>query len=240
MTVLFISDLHLCKEQPRVTQAFFRFAHGVAPQAEALYILGDFFEYWIGDDYADPFIVEVRDHLRQLVNTGTPVYFMHGNRDFLLGRTFAEVTGMKIIPDPSVVEIYGQRVLLMHGDSLCTQDAEYQSFRKQSRSKAWQQAILARPVKERLALAKQLRERSKTESAMKPEDIMDVTPSEVTRVMSEHKVRTLIHGHTHRPHIHDIVVDGHSARRIVLGAWHERMWVLRFGRGGVDLKDYPL
>ena len=240
MTVLFISDLHLCPEHPASAQAFFRFASGVAPQAESLYILGDFFEFWIGDDYADPFIIKVRDALRQLVNTGTPVYFMHGNRDFLLGETFAGVTGMQIIRDPTVVEIYGERVLLMHGDSLCTRDAEYQEFRRQSRTRAWQQAVLARPVKERLAMAKQMRERSKTESAMKPEDIMDVTPEEVVRVMSEHGVKTLIHGHTHRPHIHDLVVDGHAARRIVLGAWHERMWVLRFGRGGADLKDFPL
>lgn len=240
MTVLFISDLHLCEERPKVTQAFFRFCTGVAPQAEALYILGDFFELWIGDDYADPFIIEVRDNLRRLSNTGTPIYFMVGNRDFLLGETFAGVTGMKLLPDPTVVEIYGEKILLMHGDTLCTQDVEYQNFRKQARNPAWQQAILARPVKERLMLAKQLRERSKTEGAMKPEDIMDVTPAEVEKVMQQHKVKTLVHGHTHRPFVHDLVVDGHSAKRIVLGAWHERMWVLRIGRGGYDLKDFPL
>ncbi len=240
MTVLFISDLHLCAEQPRTSRAFFNFADTVAPQAEALYILGDFFEYWIGDDYADPFIIQVRDCLRRLVNTGTPVYFMHGNRDFLIGETFLGVTGMKLLRDPTVVDIYGEKVLLMHGDSLCTMDTEYQQFRAQSRTKAWQQAILARPVKERQELAKQLRMRSKTESAMKAEDIMDVTPSEVTRVMAEHNVKIMIHGHTHRPFVHDIIVNGKPAHRIVLGAWHERMWVLRFGRAGYDLKDYAL
>ncbi len=240
MTVLFISDLHLQKERPDISAAFFNFMETVAPQAEALYILGDFFEYWIGDDYADPFIIEVRDALRQLADTGTPIYFMHGNRDFLLGENFCEVAGMQLLPDPSVVEICGRKVLLMHGDSLCTRDTEYQAFRAQARNPAWQQAILSRSVEERLAMAKELRERSKTESAAKAEDIMDVTQSEVEKVMQEHDVNLLIHGHTHRPNVHSFTVDGTPMQRIVLGDWHERMWVLRFGRSDFELKDYPL
>lgn len=240
MTVLFISDLHLQADRPDITKALFRFLEQTAPGAEALYILGDFFEYWIGDDYHDGLIDEVRFRLHTLSSQGVPIFFMHGNRDFLLGEEFAASAGMLLVHDPSVIELHGQRALLMHGDSLCTADAEYQAFRAQARNPEWQQAILSKSSDERLALARQLREKSKTESAMKAEDIMDVTQSEVERVMREHDVRLLIHGHTHRPAVHEFELDGAPAKRIVLGDWHEQIWSLTSEAGTLRLEPGPL
>lgn len=238
--VLFISDLHLNAERPDITAAFFRFLEQTAPGAEALYILGDFFEYWIGDDYSDALVDEVREKLHALSKTGVPIFFMHGNRDFLLGEEFAAKAGMLLLHDPTVIDLNGERALLMHGDSLCTADAEYQAFRVQARNPQWQAAILSKSIEERLALARQLREKSKTESAMKAEDIMDVTQSEVERVMREHEVGLLIHGHTHRPAVHDFELDGEPARRIVLGDWHTRMWSLTCDNDDRRLEPRPL
>ncbi|MDR5858431.1 UDP-2,3-diacylglucosamine diphosphatase [Halomonas eurihalina] len=229
MATLLISDLHLHPGAPAVTEGFLRWLDERARGADALYILGDFFEAWIGDDLldlgdADPtgtaaLAGRVASALRSLADAGTRLYLMHGNRDFLLGERFAREAGATLLPDPSLVTLGDERVLLMHGDSLCTRDEAYMAFRAQSRNPKWQEQILAMPIPERLELARQLRERSGEANSNKAEDIMDVTPDEVVKAMHEHGVATMIHGHTHRPDVHDLEVDGQAARRFVLGDW---------------------
>ncbi|MCH4562755.1 UDP-2,3-diacylglucosamine diphosphatase [Halomonas sp. EGI 63088] len=229
MTTLLISDLHLHPGAPDVTEGFLRWLEARADGVDALYVLGDFFEAWIGDDLldlgdADPtgnaaLAQRVAKALRRLADGGTEIRLMHGNRDFLLGERFARDAGASLLPDPAVVELGGQRVLLMHGDSLCTRDEAYMAFRAQARNPQWQQQILAMPLQDRLALAQSLRQQSGEATSNKADDIMDVTPEEVEKVMAEHGVTSLIHGHTHRPAVHRLEVDGQPARRYVLGDW---------------------
>lgn len=240
MTTLFISDLHLHESRPAVTQAFYQFLDNRASGAEALYILGDFFDAWIGDDDDASLNAEVAQHLRQLSDQGTGIYMMHGNRDFLLGENFAKTAGATLIADPTLIDLYGQPTLLMHGDTLCTLDTEYQAFRQQVRSPAWQQQILAQPLAARRALAAQIRAQSKSMNSMKAEDIMDVTPEEVVRVMRDAGVRQLIHGHTHRPARHPLAIDGMAAERIVLGDWHDSAWCIYADPGGLELRHWPI
>ncbi|MBB5210625.1 UDP-2,3-diacylglucosamine diphosphatase [Microbulbifer hydrolyticus] len=227
MATFLISDLHLDESRPQITRAFYDFLEGPAAGAEALYILGDFFEVWIGDDDDAPLVAEVAQQLRKYSASGPQLYLMHGNRDFLLGEDFARRCGATLLPDPSLVELAGQPVLLMHGDSLCTLDQEYMAFRQQARNPQWQQALLAKPLNERRQIAAQIRAASKSMNSRKAEDIMDVTPDEVVRVMRDHKVRTLIHGHTHRPARHTLTIDGEPAERIVLGDWGDLGWCIR-------------
>jgi UDP-2,3-diacylglucosamine hydrolase len=226
MITLFISDLHLHPERPQLTRAFFHFLHTRARGAQALYILGDFFDAWIGDDDDTPLNAEVATELKALSNAGTRIFLMHGNRDFLLGEAFATSAGAQLIADSTVIDLYGCPTLLMHGDSLCTGDKDYMAFRQQVRSPQWQQQILSQPLSARRALAAQLREKSQEMNSLKAEDIMDVTEAEVVRVMSEAKVTRLIHGHTHRPARHPMTINGTPAERIVLGDWHHRAWAL--------------
>ncbi len=226
MITLFISDLHLHPERPHLTRAFFHFLHTRAQGAQALYILGDFFDAWIGDDDDTPLNAEVAGELKTLSNAGTRIFLMHGNRDFLLGETFANSAGAQLIADGTVIDLYGCPTLLMHGDSLCTGDKDYMAFRQQVRSPQWQAQILAQPLAARRALAAQLREKSQEMNSLKAEDIMDVTEAEVVRVMTEAKVARLIHGHTHRPARHPMLLDGKPAERIVLGDWHHHAWAL--------------
>ncbi|TDR57316.1 UDP-2,3-diacylglucosamine hydrolase [Halomonas ventosae] len=229
MTTLLISDLHLHPGAPQVTEGFLHWLDERARGCDALYILGDFFEAWIGDDLLDlgeqdptgnaPLAARIAAALKRLADGGTALYLMHGNRDFLLGERFANEAGASLLPDPSVVTLGGKRVLLMHGDSLCTRDEAYQAFRAQARHPLWQEQVLSMPIQERLALARQLREQSGEANSNKAEDIMDVTPDEVAKAMAEHGVTTLIHGHTHRPAVHDLEVDGRPGKRYVLGDW---------------------
>ncbi len=251
-TTLLISDLHLHPGTPEVTDGFLRWLEERACGCEALYILGDFFEAWIGDDLldlagADPsgqadLAARVAVALKRLAEDGTALYLMHGNRDFLLGERFAEETGATLLADPSVVELGGERVLLMHGDSLCTRDTAYQAFRAQARHPQWQAQILAMPVAERIALAAQLREQSGEANSGKAEEIMDVTPEEVVKVMADQGVTTLIHGHTHRPAVHRLEVNGRPARRLVLGDWQPgKGWEIRIdGDGEPQLREFAL
>ena len=239
--VYFISDLHLDAERPAVTRAFTDFLRRIsAPDdgaaAGALYILGDFFEFWVGDDDDSPLIDEVATALREFSDGGPDLYLMHGNRDFLIGDEFAIRVGAQLLDDPSVVSTSGDTVLLMHGDSLCTRDEDYQKFRTLARSPAWQADVLARSLDERRALAAQLRMASRDAGSRKAADIMDVTPSEVERVMREAGVSTLIHGHTHRPARH----DEPAGTRWVLGDWDDRGWFLRLEKGNLDLVDFPI
>lgn len=227
MATLFISDLHLSAERPAITTLFIAFLREHAVRADSLYILGDLFEYWVGDDAcAESEYAPIISALRALTERGVPVYIMHGNRDFLIGDRFAEETGARLLPDPSVVDLYGQRTLLMHGDTLCTDDVDYQRFRLFIRQPAQIQAFLAKPFDERNAMIRGYREMSKAATSEKAEDIMDVNGAAVLAALRAHRVRTLIHGHTHRPADHQIEFDGGAARRIVLGDWYEHGSVL--------------
>jgi|TARA_R110000803_G_scaffold203003_1_gene268380 UDP-2,3-diacylglucosamine hydrolase len=241
VTTLFISDLHLEESRPDITGAFLRFMNEEAPRAEHLYILGDFFEAWIGDDEHTPLQEQVAAALRTLSDNGTRIFLMHGNRDFLLGEDFCARAGATLLDDPTLIDLYGTPTLLMHGDSLCTADVEYQKFRANMRNPKTQKLILARPLKDRQQMARQLREMSMATNSDKAEDIMDVTPDEVVRVMEAHDVPRLIHGHTHRPAEHTLKVNNKTAKRIVLGDWDKNLWWLEANPGlEPELKKAPL
>ena len=238
MTNLFISDLHLDESRPDVSRAFFNFLERETPNAEALYILGDFFEVWVGDDDGSEFSQQLIRALRKVSDSGTALYFMHGNRDFLVGDTFAQQTGATLLPDPSVVTLYGEPVLLMHGDSLCTLDEDYMAFRQQARSPEWQHQFLGNSLDERRTIAGDLRAKSQSVNSLKAEYIMDVTASEVVSSMEEHGVKHLIHGHTHRPARHTLSLSSGPAERIVLGDWHDHGWVLRVSAESYSLEQF--
>jgi UDP-2,3-diacylglucosamine hydrolase len=233
-TTLFISDLHLCASRPRINQLFFDFLATTARSADALYILGDFFEYWAGDDdIDDPFNRAVIDALASLTSSGVSVFLMHGNRDFLIGEKFAAASGVTLLQDPTVIDLNGTRTLLLHGDTLCTDDIEYQQFRKQVRDPKWQQQFLAQPLAQRKAIIEELRRRSESEKQTKSMDIMDVTQSSVDDILREHRYPRLIHGHTHRPALHRHNVDGNICERWVLTDWYERGGYLRSDERGL-------
>ncbi|MCF7221259.1 UDP-2,3-diacylglucosamine diphosphatase [Marilutibacter chinensis] len=247
MTTLFISDLHLDPERPDITAVFVAFLRGEARDADALYILGDLFEAWVGDDDPSDVGATVASEVRTLVDSGVPVFFIRGNRDFLLGDAYARRAGMVVLPDPAVIMLYGRPVLLMHGDLLCTDDTAYQQFRAQVRDPHWQARFLAQPLQARLAFAQQAREASmRRQSEMKDGDrgrfetITDVSPVAVRETLHRFGIDTLIHGHTHRPAVHELDVDGHACRRIVLGDWYEQGSVLRVDRDGARLEGLPL
>ena len=227
---LFISDLHLDPARPHITQEFARLAAGAARDAAALYILGDLFESWIGDDDDAPLALDVAQALQALSAHGVPVYFMAGNRDFLLGEAYAARAGITLLADPTVIELAGERTLLMHGDMLCTDDVEYRKFRTLVRNPEWQRQFLAKSLTERRAFAAMARGESSRQTATKAPEIMDVNPDAVIAAMREHGVRRLIHGHTHRPATHRFELDGQAAERIVLGDWYEQGSVLTLPR----------
>ncbi|TGD76199.1 UDP-2,3-diacylglucosamine diphosphatase [Mangrovimicrobium sediminis] len=232
---LFISDLHLDPARPAVTAALAGFLQ-THTNCDALYVLGDLFEAWIGDDDDAPLAAEVAELFHTFAAAGPDLYFMRGNRDFLLGDTWCARAGGTLLPDPSLVDLYGTPTLLMHGDSLCTADASYMAFRAQVRDPAWQADVLARPLEERRALAAQLRAQSREASSNKPEDILDVTPAEVERVMREAGVSRLVHGHTHRPGHHEFDLG----ERWVLGDWEDFLWVLSVDPSSVCLENSPI
>ena len=239
MATLFISDLHLDPARPDITSQALEFLDQETAGAEALYILGDLFEAWVGDDDPEPEKRRVVEALRKLTEAGLPCFFMHGNRDFLVGEGFARDSGCTLLPDPTVIELHGARVLLMHGDTLCTDDRPYQAFRHMVRNPDWQRAMLAKPLAERLALARHLREKSAAAMAGKPEEIMDVNQEAVESAMRAHAVHTLLHGHTHRPAVHHFELDGEEATRIVLGDWYTQGSVLAWDADGFDLRTLP-
>jgi len=226
MSTLFISDLHLDAARPHIVELFTQFVAADARRAEALYILGDLFESWIGDDDDSPLALQVAQALSALQQSGVPIFFMHGNRDFLLGHEYAQRAGMTLLTDPTVAEFGGERTLLMHGDMLCTDDAAYQEFRAVVRNPDWQKQFRARSLSERHAFAAQARAESVKHTAGAKPEIMDVNQGAVLAAMRKHGVRTLIHGHTHRPATHRFDLDGQAAERIVLGDWYEQSSVL--------------
>ena len=236
---LFISDLHLSDERPEITALFSLFLQNDAARANALYILGDLFEVWLGDDTVLPAYQPVIDGIRALTASGVPVYVMHGNRDFLIGERFAQLSGCQLLEDPTVIELDGKRTLLMHGDTLCTDDVEYQRFRSQVRNPDTQRQFLALPINERIAVAKHYRQESRERSRSKAEEIMDVNQGAVMDIMRRHGVFHLIHGHTHRPAVHSFTLDNHDAKRIVLGDWYEQASILKCSLGKCRLETYP-
>jgi UDP-2,3-diacylglucosamine hydrolase len=217
---LFISDLHLSEEQPKVAQSFLRFLRNSAPQAEAMYILGDLFEAWAGDDdLADPFHKRMVKALEKVSSGGTRIFLMHGNRDLLMGQELAQACGATLLSDPSLIDLYGAPTLLTHGDQLCTDDRAYQAYRKQVHDPAWQRQFLAQPLAARKAFIAQLRTRSQDEKQKKNHAIMDVNNEAVIAFLRDHHYPNLIHGHTHRPGHHLLHVDGCTCERWVLGDW---------------------
>ncbi|NMG74805.1 UDP-2,3-diacylglucosamine diphosphatase [Aromatoleum diolicum] len=221
MSALFISDLHLSEDTPENTQAFLAFLDGPARAAEMLYILGDLFEYWAGDDDAEtPLNAMVCESLAALSASGVTIAFLPGNRDFLLGEAFAAAAGMRILADPTLIDLDGRPVLLSHGDILCTDDQAYQTYRRQVRDPAWQTAFLNRPLGERKHLIESLRRRSESAKLEKSMEIMDVNDSAVEALLRGNAYPTLIHGHTHRPARHAHRVDEHTCARWVLSDWH--------------------
>lgn len=238
--ILLISDLHLEEERPDITRAFLHFLATRAREAEALYILGDFFEVWIGDDGMSPFQQGIARALRELSDTGTRIFLMHGNRDFLIGRAFCRAAGCTLLKDPSLVQFNGEPALLMHGDSLCTLDVGYMKLRRWLRNPLTLFILRHLPLSTRHKLARKLRSESRAQTRMKASEIVDVTPEEVPRIMAEHGVRTLIHGHTHRPAVHELQVGGENARRIVLGDWDKQAWALQVDKHGFHQAPFPL
>lgn len=244
MTTLFIADLHLDASRPAITELFLAFLREQVPGSDALYILGDLFEAWIGDDTPSPAADAVAEALRRVSDTGVPVYFIRGNRDFLLGDAYARRAGMRILPDPSVIDLYGQPVLLQHGDLLCTDDLPYQQFRAQTRDPAFVAQFLSQPLPARIAFAQKARETSQSRQAdMKAGDraqfetVTDVAPSAVESTFQRYGVDRMIHGHTHRPAVHDLHIDGRPCQRIVLGDWYAQGSVLRVTPAGMVLEQ---
>ena len=242
MTTLFISDLHLDAARPTITELFGRFLREDARGADVLYILGDLFEVWVGDDDPSDTGAFVASGLRALSDAGTPVFFIRGNRDFLLGDAYARRAGMAILPDPAVVMLYGKPTLLMHGDLLCTDDVAYQAFRVQTRNPQWQAQFLAQPLAARLVFAQQARAASKAHQGGLREQgtmetITDVAPATVAAALARFRIGTLIHGHTHRPAVHALAGEGRRCERIVLGDWYEQGSVLRVDTAGHRLES---
>jgi UDP-2,3-diacylglucosamine hydrolase len=237
MATLFIADLHLDPSRPQITDLFERYlASDEVRHADALYILGDLVEAWIGDDDDAELPARIAAAIRAVRDAGVPVYFMVGNRDFLLGPAFAARAGLTLLDDGTVHDIHGRRTLLMHGDVLCTDDIAYQAVRRQVRTPEWQAQILAMPLQARRAFAAKAREDSKAHTGNTMESIMDVNADAVAETMRKAGVTRLIHGHTHRPAVHDFQLDGAPAQRIVLGDWYEQGSVLRVDADGVELR----
>lgn len=235
MATLFIADLHLCVEEPAITAGFLRFLAGEARNADALYILGDLFEAWIGDDDPNPLHRQMAAAIKAVSDSGVPCYFIHGNRDFLLGKRFARESGMTLLPEEKVLELYGRRVLIMHGDTLCTDDAGYQAFRAKVHKPWLQTLFLALPLFVRKRIAARMRANSKEANSSKSLAIMDVNQNAVVSAMEKHQVQWLIHGHTHRPAVHELIANQQPAFRVVLGAWHTEGSMVKVTADDVEL-----
>ncbi|POZ52753.1 UDP-2,3-diacylglucosamine diphosphatase [Methylovulum psychrotolerans] len=235
--ILFISDLHLALDKPEITRRFVDFLQHRAPEASALYILGDLFDAWIGDDDFTPPNSTIRKRLKHLTDSGTKVYLQVGNRDFLLGQRFCQETGITLLGDYAVIDLFGTPTLLTHGDLLCTDDLPYQTFRAKARTLQWQQNVLSKPLLVRLLAARWFRLRSFFHKRQKSQAIMDVNADTVVNTLREYACLRLIHGHTHRPAVHDLSVDGQAAQRFVLAAWHKQAGEALSWNGGAYRRE---
>ncbi|MCS2150725.1 UDP-2,3-diacylglucosamine diphosphatase [Scandinavium manionii] len=239
MATLFIADLHLHTEEPAITAGFLRFLRGEARSADALYILGDLFEAWIGDDSPEPLNREIAKEIKALVDSGVPCFFIHGNRDFLLGKRFARESGMTLLPEEQCLDLYGRKVLIMHGDTLCTDDPGYLAFRAKVHQPWLQTLFLALPLFIRRRIAAKMRDDSKNANSHKSMEIMDVNAHAVVEVMEKHQLQWLIHGHTHRPAVHELTANEKPAFRVVLGAWHSEGSMVKVTTNNVELIAFP-
>lgn len=239
MSTYIIADLHLSENEPAITAGFIHFIEQQAIHADSLYILGDFFNYWIGDDDATPLHQQVADALKQLTRRGIPCYFIHGNRDFLLGQHYAKQCGMTILPQETRLEIENQRILILHGDTLCTDDIAYQNYRKKVYNPWIRRLFLALPLFVRRRIAQKMRKNSQYASSLKSDSIMDVNPQAVASTFEKYQVDWMIHGHTHRPAIHEIVINDKKYYRGVLGAWHHEGSAFVIDEHGIELISFP-
>ena len=239
MTILFISDLHIDANHPQITERFLKFVATECREAAALYLLGDLFETWIGDDDPDPAQQRAMAAIKGLTDSGVPCFVMHGNRDFLFGPRFCEATGAQLLPDPVILTIEGTSVLLMHGDALCTDDRSYQRLRATVRDADWQRRFLALTVQQRRTIAQAARTGSQAHMAGLEYAIVDVNPASVETALRDAQTDVLLHGHTHRPGVHRLKVDGRDCTRIVLGAWYDQGSVLAWDRNGFELRAMP-
>ncbi len=236
----FIADLHLSQHRADITDCFVSFLENEAVTTQTLYILGDLFESWIGDDDDSPFVDIIASALLALNKTGTHIYYIHGNRDFLLGEKYAKRCGMTLLPEVTLIDLYGKASVIMHGDTLCTRDVGYQKFRKKSRTWWWQTLVKALPLTVRRNKAKHYRKQSAAATAIKAQDIMDVTQSEVVKCLEHYQCQLLIHGHTHRPFTHHLHANNLPAQRIVLGDWYEQGAWLKVTPTSMALLNQPL
>ena len=236
MKLGFISDLHLSENTPSVTQGFFEFLKTAAQELSHLYILGDLFEAWVGDDNDSELATNVMQEINHATRNGLEIFFIHGNRDFLCGQKFAEQSNLTLLPDPYFLNFFDQKIALSHGDSFCTEDLEYIKFKKEVRSEKWQQEFLQKPLDDRLNIASNMRDASQKNNSNKDISIMDVTPNAIQEFFAEHRIDLLIHGHTHRPNTHQI----NSGTRIVLGDWHKTGWCLMLDEQQQELKEFTL
>ena len=236
MKLGFISDLHLSENTPSVTEGFFEFLKTAAQELSHLYILGDLFEAWVGDDDDSQHAMSVMQKINHATRNGLEIFFIHGNRDFLCGQKFAEQSNLTLLPDPYFLNFFDQKIALSHGDSFCTEDLEYIKFKKEVRSEEWQQEFLQKPLDDRLNIASSMRDASQKNNSNKDIAIMDVTPTAIQDFFAEHRINLLIHGHTHRPNTHQI----NSGTRIVLGDWHKTGWCLMLDEQQQELKEFTL
>jgi len=232
MKTLFIPDLHLEADRPQIGEQFLAFLEGEARDADTLYILGDLFEFWVGDDDPNEHYAAMKSAMRALVDSGVPVFFMHGNRDFMIGDDFATETGVNLLPDPYLLDLHGTQVLLTHGDAYCTDDVEYQAVRQRTRNPEWQQMMLQKPLAERQAFAAQARAASLAHGKTIDDEISDVNDDAIATSFREHGMAVMLHGHTHRPAVHPVDVGGERAKRIVMGDWYEQGSVVRWDENG--------
>jgi UDP-2,3-diacylglucosamine hydrolase len=234
----FISDIHLSESRQDITDCLLHFLQHEAPKAETLYVLGDLFEYWIGDDNITPLSQTIAHAFKDLSRT-TPVFFIHGNRDFIIRKKWANSAGITLLPEQCVIDLYGTKTLLCHGDELCTLDVDYQKFRKKARSWWWPRLVLALPLSVRQRIAEEGRKKSQNKQQQLSVEIMDVTEHEVVKMMERCKVTQLIHGHTHRPNIHQVALSKGKGKRIVLGDWYSQGSIGKASAQGITLETRP-
>ncbi|MDT9587387.1 MAG: UDP-2,3-diacylglucosamine diphosphatase [Candidatus Arsenophonus melophagi] len=240
MVILFIADLHLSEQEPAITVSFLHFLREQASKAKALYILGDFFDYWIGDDNPSLLYKSIAKELQELRSKGVTCYFIHGNRDFLLGKKFAKASGMTLLPTEKVLTLHGHHILILHGDTLCTNDVSFQRYRKKVHNPLLQRLFLALPLSTRHSIAKRMRKNSQAAIQLKPAYITDVNKQTVIEKFQKYQVDWMIHGHTHKPAIHDIHVNGKILHRAVLGAWDKNIAVIKITPTTIELLHIPV